>query len=147
MQHREIPPKVTPEHDNGYFEELTKAVFRAGFSWGVVGAKWDGFRAAFYGFDIERVSRFGPVDLARLLQDRSIVRNRRKIFATVENAQTVLELVAEHNSFYGFLRSLDHLVYYARVRVLTRRFAGVGRTSAFVFLHCVNEETPAWQDR
>ena len=35
-QSREIPPKITPKDDNGYFEELTKAIFPAGFSWGVV---------------------------------------------------------------------------------------------------------------
>ena len=56
-------------------------------------------------------------------------------------------LVDEHGSFLGYLRSLDHLVYPSRVRLLSREFAGLGRTSAFVFLQRVNEETPAWQDR
>ena len=67
--------------------------------------------------------------------------------ATVENARTMLDLIEEHGSFHAYLRSLDHLDYYTRVKVLTRPFAGLGRTSAFVFLHCVNEETPDWQDR
>ena len=59
----------------------------------------------------------------------------------------MLDLVQEQGSFHAYLRSLDHLDYYGRVKVLTRPFAGLGRPSAFVFLHCVNEETPAWQDR
>ena len=143
----EVPHKVTPVDDSGYFEELTKAIFRAGFSWAVVRAKWDGFRAAFHGFDIQQVAGYGPDDVARLLEDRAIVRNRRKIAATIENARTVLDLADEHGSFRHYLRSLDTLDYYGRVRALTRLFAGLGRTSAFVFLHCVNEETPAWQDR
>ena len=45
------------------------------------------------------------------------------------------------------IHALDHLDYYTRVKVLTRPFAGLGRTSAFVFLHCVNEVTPDWRDR
>ena len=109
--------------------------------------KWAGFVISFDQFHLERVAAYGPDDLERLFEDRSIVRNRRKIVATVENARTVLDLVQEYGSFHGYLRSLDHLDYYDRVKVLTRPFAGLGRTSAFVFLHCVNEETPAWQDR
>ncbi|MED5405874.1 MAG: DNA-3-methyladenine glycosylase I [Chloroflexota bacterium] len=147
QQSREIPPKAIPEDDNGYFEELTKSIFRAGFSWGVVQAKWSGFRTAFHGVELLRVAGYGPNDVSRLADDALIVRNRRKILATIENARVILELVEEHGSFLGYLRSLDHLDYPSRVRLLTRVFAGLGRTSAFVFLYCVNEETPAWQDR
>ena len=146
-QSREIPPKITPEGDDGYFEELTKAIFRAGFSWGVVLAKWSGFRAAFHRFDLARVAEYGPDDVSRLADDSRIVRNRRKILATIENAGAILALADEHGSFLDYLRSLDNLDYPSRVRLLTREFAGLGRMSAFVFLHCVNEETPDWQDR
>lgn len=143
----ERPDKITPAGDDGYFEQLTKAVFRAGFSWPVITEKWNGFVKSFDGFDLGRVASYGPDDLERLFEDRSIVRNRRKIISTVENARTMLEMIEDHGSFYAYLRTLDHLDYYARVKTLTRPFAGLGRTSAFVFLHCVNEETPDWQDR
>ena len=143
----ERPPKITPDGDNGYFEELTKAVFKAGFSWPVITEKWGGFVESFDKFDLGRVASYGPDDLERLFEDKSIVRNRRKIVATVENARTMLELIDEHGSFHAYLRTLDHLDYYSRVKALTRLFSGAGRTSAFVFLHCVNEETPDWQDR
>ena len=143
----ERPAKITPENDDGYFEELTKAVFRAGFSWAVIREKWAGFVQSFDKFDLGRVASYGPDELERLFEDKSIVRNRRKIVATVENARTMLDVIDEHGSFYAYLRTLDHLDYYSRVKVLTRPFAGLGRTSAFVFLHCVNEETPDWQDR
>ena len=43
----EVPPKVTPKNDHGYLEELTKAIFRAGFSWPVVRNKWDNFQREF----------------------------------------------------------------------------------------------------
>ena len=119
-QSREIPPKITPKDDNGYFEELTKAIFRAGFSWGVVRAKWGGFRTAFHGFDLARVADYSPDDVFRLAEDTRIVRNRRKILATIENAGAILVLVDEHRSLSGYLRSLDHLDYSSRVSLLTR---------------------------
>ena len=143
----EIPPKVTPDSDSGYFEELTKAIFRSGFSWAVIRRKWDNFQAAFESFDIEKVAAYGLEDMERLFQDEGIVRNRRKIVATIENAQKCQALIAEHGSLYGYLRSMDELDYRGRVKALTREFRGLGNTGAFVFLHCVNEETPTWEER
>ncbi|MFQ5872583.1 MAG: DNA-3-methyladenine glycosylase I [Dehalococcoidia bacterium] len=143
----EIPPKVTPDGDSGYLEELTKAIFRSGFSWRVVREKWDNFRTSFGGFDLNKVARYDVDDLMRLFSDTGIIRNRRKILATIENACTMLMLVAKHGSFYNYLRSLDDLSYYERVKVLTGQFSGLGRTGAFVFLHCVNEDTPRWENR
>ena len=143
----EVPPKKIPDGDNGYLEEMTKAIFRSGFSWQVVRQKWDNFLEAFDGFDVGKVAAYGTSDIYRLFNDEGIVRNRRKILSTVDNARTMLELAGEHGSFNGYLRSLDHLGYHQRVSILTSRFKGLGRTGAFVFLYCVNEETPAWQDR
>ena len=144
---REIPPRVTPEGDAGYLEELTKAIFRAGFSWRVVQDKWGNFRRSFDGFDVARVAAFGIPDISNLFEDSSIVRNKQKILATVENARTMLDLAGQHGSFHAYLRSLDHLEYPTRVRVLTGQFKSLGRTGAFVFLHSVNEATPNWHDR
>ena len=143
----EIPPKVTPEGDDGYLEELTKAIFRSGFSWQVVRDKWEHFRVAFDNFQIRKVASYDGRDITRLLGDAGIVRNRRKILATIDNSQAILELVAEYGSFFAYLRSMDHLDYDQRVKVLTKQFASLGRTGAFVFLHDVNEETPDWHDR
>ena len=133
----ERPQKITPDGDDGYFEELTKAVFRAGFSWAVILEKWDNFAQSFDKFQLARVASYGPDDLERLFEDRSIVRNRRKIVATVENARTMLDFIAEHGSFHAYLRTLDHLDYYSRVKVLTRPFIGLGgpRRSRSVWSH------------
>lgn len=144
---REIPPRATPEGDDGYLEELTKAIFRAGFSWRVVHDKWDNFRRSFHGFDVAGVAAFDVPDISRLFEDASIVRNKQKILATVENALTMLALAGDYGSFHAYLRSLDHLDYPGRVKVLTGQFKGLGRTGAFVFLHSVNEDTPSWHDR
>ena len=96
---------------------------------------------------VGRVAAYGPEDLEGLFEDKNTARNRRKTVATVENARTMLDLIDEHESFHAYLRTLDHLDYYSRVKALTRLFSGAGRTSAFAFLHCVDEETPEWQDR
>ena len=143
----EVPPRIVPADDNGYLEELTKAIFRSGFSWRVVRQKWPNFQKAFDGFDVGKVANYGSEEINRLFEDPGIVRNRRKILGTVENAGVVLGLAREHGSFGGDLRSLDELDYRQRVKELTGRFRGLGRTGAFVFLYCVDEPTPDWHDR
>ena len=143
----EVPPRIPPANDNGYLEELTKAIFRAGFNWQVVRQKWDNFQKGFDGFEVAKVANYGVEDLTRLFQDSGIIRNQRKILWTVDNAWTILQLSEEHGSFRSYLRSMDHLDYYQRVKVLTGQFRGLGRTGAFVFLHCIDEPTPNWHDR
>ena len=71
----------------------------SGLSWLVVLRKREAFRAAFRGFDPAAVARFGARDVARLMDDVGIVRNRAKIEATVNNAHRFGELVAERGSF------------------------------------------------
>ncbi len=74
------------------FERLSLEGFQSGLSWLVILRKRPAFRAAFAGFDPAAVAAFGPDDVARLLADAGIVRNRAKIEATISNAQRVLEL-------------------------------------------------------
>ena len=74
------------------FERLCLEGFQSGLSWLVILRKRAAFRAAFAGFDPAAVAAFGPDDVARLLADAGIVRNRAKIEATVHNARRVLEL-------------------------------------------------------
>jgi DNA-3-methyladenine glycosylase I len=74
------------------FERLSLEGFQSGLSWLVILRKRPAFRAAFAGFDPAAVAAFGADDVARLLADAGIVRNRAKIEATISNAQRVLEL-------------------------------------------------------
>jgi DNA-3-methyladenine glycosylase I len=71
------------------FEALTLGVFQAGLSWSVVFGKRDAFRKAFHDFDVGRVAAMTERDIGRLLQDPSIIRNRAKIQATIENARAM----------------------------------------------------------
>jgi DNA-3-methyladenine glycosylase I len=77
---------------SGLYERLTLEAFQSGLSWLTILRKRDGFRAAFAGFEPERVTTFGADDVARLMQDPRIVRNRAKIEAAVANARVVAAL-------------------------------------------------------
>jgi DNA-3-methyladenine glycosylase I len=143
----EIPPRRKPENDNGYLEELTKSIFQAGFSWRVIRDKWPHFQVAFDNFDVATVAGYGEPDVERLVADPGIVRNRRKIEATIHNARVMWELGREYGSFHAYLRSLDQLDYAARRQELSERFRNLGPTGVFTFLWCVDEEVPAWEDR
>ena len=142
----EIPPRVTPENDNEYLEQMTKAIFQAGFSGAVIRNKWDHFKEAFDQFDFNTVAEYRLEELNRLATDKGIVRNKQKIGAVVENANEMKKIGEEFGSFKNYLDSLPE-DYYERVKILTKRFKNLGRTSAFVFLFCVNEPVPKWEER
>jgi DNA-3-methyladenine glycosylase I len=74
------------------YERLTLEAFQSGLSWLTILRKREGFRRAFAGFDPERVAGFDEADIARLMADASIVRNRAKINAAVTNARAIAEL-------------------------------------------------------
>ena len=76
--------------ESAMFEALTLGVFEVGLSWSVVFAKRDAFRTAFRGFDVAKVAAMTGPDVDRLVQDASIIRNRAKIQATVDNARAML---------------------------------------------------------
>ena len=81
--------------ERGVFERLALETFQAGLSWRTVLAKRAAFRRAFAGFDPEAVAAFGHADVERLLGDAAIIRNRRKIEATVANAAATIALRAD----------------------------------------------------
>jgi DNA-3-methyladenine glycosylase I len=80
--------------DDALYERMTLEAFQSGLSWLTILRKRPAFRAAFDGFRIEVVAGYGPAELARLLADPGIVRNRAKIEAAVQNARAALELPA-----------------------------------------------------
>ena len=87
------------DDDNTLFEVMSLQVFQAGLTWKMILNKRDGFRAAFYDWDINTVAAMGPEDVEALRNNAGIIRNRLKIQATVENARTALSLRSEHGSF------------------------------------------------
>jgi len=89
------------------FEKLCLEGFQSGLAWITILRKRDNFRAAFDGFDPERVAAFGADDVDRLLADAGIVRHRRKIESAINNAQRALELIDEAGSLAAHLWSFE----------------------------------------
>lgn len=85
------------------FERLCLEVFQAGLSWLIVLKKRPTLNLAFDGFDPARIAGYDDGDVARLLADDSIIRNRRKIAATIENAKRLKALQVDHGSFSHWL--------------------------------------------
>ncbi len=95
-------PEYLDYHDNewgrpvtsvaGLYERLSLEAFQSGLAWITILRKRENFRAAFAGFQPERVARFGPADVDRLMHEPEIVRNRAKIEATINNARVVEQL-------------------------------------------------------
>ena len=88
--------------DRRLYEKLCLEGFQSGLSWLTILRKREAFRRAFAHFDPEAVSRFGEADVARLLQDASIVRHRGKIEAVIHNARRAQELIAQEGSLAAF---------------------------------------------
>lgn len=87
-----------PCHDDqALFERLVLESFQAGLSWATILHKREHFRQAFDGWDVARIATYGSDDVTRLMADAGIVRNRRKIEATITNAHGFLAVQAERS--------------------------------------------------
>lgn len=116
-------PVHGPYHDREYgfpvgddvvlFERLCLEIFQAGLSWLIVLKRREALRAAFAGFDPALVATYGDSDVARLMADPSIIRNRRKIDAVIANAVRVLQIRQSHGSFAAWIE--EHRLDESRV--------------------------------
>jgi DNA-3-methyladenine glycosylase I len=136
----QAPTQIEPTGLADYLDVITRAVFQSGMSWRVVEAKWDGFRQAFAGFDPVAVAAFTDDDIERLATDTRIIRNRRKIEATVTNAQAILSLDGQPGGFVGWLRAQKD--FDATVAALRSEFRFLGDMGAYYFLYVVGEKVP-----
>ena len=91
------------EKDRLLFERLSLELNQAGLSWIIILKKTANFRRAYHHFDIKKVANYKEADKERLLNDVSIIRNRRKIEATIYNANRILELQKEYGSLKKWL--------------------------------------------
>lgn len=92
-----LPVPVPPDDlarlpEDRWLAQFTKSIFQAGFNWKVIEAKWDGFEAAFDGFDPDRCAMIADDRLDALLRDTRIVRNGAKIMAVRDNAVFLQDL-------------------------------------------------------
>jgi DNA-3-methyladenine glycosylase I len=95
-----------PIHDdNELFCRLILEINQAGLSWTTILKKQDSFRNAYHQFEIRKVAGYKEKDIARLLNDPGIIRNKLKVNAAVENAKTILRLQKEFGSFRQWIDS------------------------------------------
>ena len=93
-----------PIHDdNELFCRLILEINQAGLSWDIILKKQETFRKAYHNFDIKTVAAYKEKDRERLLNDAGIIRNKLKVNAAIENAQTILQLKKEFGSFKNWL--------------------------------------------
>ena len=91
--------------DAKMFEFLVLESAQAGLSWITILKRRDGYRNAFAGYDAKKVASFTDEDVERLMQDTGIIRNRKKILATISNAKCFLNVQSEFGSFCNYLKS------------------------------------------
>jgi len=90
-------------NDNELFCRLVLEINQAGLSWEIILKKEDTFRKAYDNFDLQKVAAYTEADRERLLADPGIIRNKLKVNAAIENANTILHLQQEHGSFEKWL--------------------------------------------
>ncbi len=120
--------------DDRWLAEMTRRVFQAGFNWSVIDNKWDGFEAAFEGFDPNRWAMMSDADLDRLLQDTGIVRHAKKILSVRDNAVFVTDLAKEHGGAGKFFADSPPTDYVGLLDTLKKRGNRLGGTTAQYFL-------------
>jgi len=138
--------------DTRLFEKVCLESFQSGLSWRTILTKRENFRAAFAQFDFYKVAKFSADDELRLMQDAGIVRNKRKIAATINNAKRAIEMVAKEGSLAAFFwryRTLpEHCAApqslttsaqsHALAKELKKRgWQFVGPTTAFAFMQAM----------
>jgi DNA-3-methyladenine glycosylase I len=139
------------DSESAIFEALTLGVFEVGLSWLIVFGKRDAFRTAFRGFDVAKVAAMTAQDVDRLVRDASIIRNRGKIQATVDNAramQSASPSLAALAKSYGCTRqraprsvadlpkSTPQAVAFAK-QLKAQGYRFVGPTSVYAFMQNV----------
>jgi 3-methyladenine DNA glycosylase Tag len=140
MQHGHF---AKPTSASGYLEAMTRIIMTSGMNWHVVDAKWEGIKEAFADFDLDKVAHMTPEDVERLMADPRIIRNRRKIEATIDNAAKVAQVDKDYGGFDKYLKAQGG--YEKMTAALKRDFSFMGDSTAYFFLAMVGESVPDWE--
>lgn len=146
------------QDDFRLFEKICLEGFQSGLSWLTILRKRDNFREAFLGFDFEKIARFGDPEVELLLQNAGIVRHRRKIESTINNARRAVELAGEFGSLAAYFwryeppdserpdrMTYDNLIQLAKTPtsialskdLKKRGWSFVGPTTAYAFMQAM----------
>ena len=142
-----------PCHDEQkLYEYFILETFQAGLSWECILNKRENFRKAYDGFDLVRVCAYDEDKIAELMQNPGIIRNRRKIRASIDNSRIYQSIVNEYGGFDAYLRSFTggRIIHEPDVRITTsalsdalsadlkrRGMSFVGSTTVYAFLQAI----------
>jgi DNA-3-methyladenine glycosylase I len=140
-------PMPRPTTDDGYFEQMSKVVFRAGLNWSVIEKKWPDIKRAMANFSIGTVAHFDADDIDRLLKDEGMIRSAKKIAGVIGNARAMQQVEQKYGSFPNYLQALKANGEEALVKDLRKRFAFLGESSSVMFLFAVGEEMPQTMEK
>jgi DNA-3-methyladenine glycosylase I len=130
-----------PPNDKAYFENLIRCIFQAGLNWRVISNKWPFFIKAFDNFDLDIIAGYDEKKVNELLENKKIIRNKRKILATIENAKEFKRIIKDSGSFQNWLEEQDTTNNYSSVKKqLSKKLKHVGDTTAHIFLYTVGED-------
>ena len=122
--------------------EMTKCVFRSGFVWKIIEAKWPGFEAAFGDFDVMHCAMLADEDLEALQGNAEIVRHGKKIASVRANAQYILDVRADHSSFQDFLIQWPDDDFVGLWEHLKKHGSRLGGQTGRYFLRFIGYDTP-----
>jgi 3-methyladenine DNA glycosylase Tag len=128
--------------DSDILAEMTACVFRAGFVWKIITAKWPAFESAFNQFDVIHCAMLSDEDLEVLQHNKEIVRHGTKIRSVRENAQFILDIRHEHSSFGKYLAAWPEDDFVRLWLELKKHGARLGGQSGRYFLRFIGFETP-----
>lgn len=112
--------------DNELFERLVLEINQAGLSWNTILQKQQNFKKAYSQFELQVVANYGAEDVARLLQDAGIIRNRLKVHAAIHNAQVIVQLQESYGSFNAWLDYHHPLVLKDWMKLFKKTFKFTG---------------------
>jgi 3-methyladenine DNA glycosylase Tag len=138
-----IPERIEHPTPADYLAILSRAIFQAGLSWQLIASKWDAYLRLFDRFEPFIVAAYGEGDVERIMADGGVVRTRKKIVATIENARTLLALEREHGTIAAYLRSFA--TYDDLAADLRGRFKFLGALSVYYFLFRSGEPVPRFE--
>jgi DNA-3-methyladenine glycosylase I len=125
---------IAPQSDDELFERMSLQIFQAGLNWKMILTKRENFLRSFDYFKIAKVARYDDQKLQQLLNDRGILRNRRKIEAVIHNAWVIKGIQKEYKSFKNYLDSLPNRLRPMQIEFRKRfKFMGPEISRMFVF--------------
>ena len=141
-----VPERIERPTSAEALAVISRAIFQAGLSWKLIDSKWAAYRRLFEDFEPALVAQYGEADVERIMSDGGVVRTRKKIVATIDNARTLEAIAREFGSFSDYLRAFA--TYDALATDLRSRFKFLGELSAYYVVFLLGGDVPrfeAWE--